>query len=123
MDELVARVRALIRRPQILRSDSPEYAGLTVLPDKQCMTSATDSITLAPAELQLMLSLVRARGEAVRRGRLEAAAWGLQDAVTPNALDVALHRLRRKLTAIDCHLQILNIRSLGYALKPCTPAA
>ncbi len=123
MDELVARVRALIRRPQALRSNSPEYEGLQILPDRHCMAAGSDTISLAPAELQIMLCLVRAQGEAVRRSSLETAAWGLQEAVTPNALDVALHRLRKKLAGIDSPLHISNIRGLGYALRlaPETP--
>jgi DNA-binding response OmpR family regulator len=48
---------------------------------------------------------------------LESAAWGFSDAVTPNALEVALHRLRRKLQAIGSRQQIVNIRTLGYALR------
>ena len=50
--------------------------------------------------MQIMLLLVRRHAEVVRRSALEAAAWGLSEAVTPNALDVALHRIRRKLLAI-----------------------
>jgi DNA-binding response OmpR family regulator len=87
-----------------------------VLPDAGRMQCGGESITLAPAELQIMLSLVRAAGQTVRRGALEASAWGLAEAVTPNALDVALHRLRKKLQAIDSALQIVNTRGHGYAL-------
>ena len=58
---------------------------------------------------------------AVRRSALEAAAWGLNDAVTPNALDVALHRLRRKLLAIGSQQRIANVRGLGYALREDAP--
>ena len=53
----------------------------------------------------------------MRRGAMEAAGWGLSDAVTPNALDVALHRLRRKLVAIGSGLRIVNVRAQGYALQ------
>ena len=72
---------------------------------------------LAPAELQIMLLLLRKPGEIVRRSAIEAAAWGLSEAVTPNALDVALHRIRRKLLAIGSHQRIVNLRGLGYALR------
>jgi DNA-binding response OmpR family regulator len=48
---------------------------------------------------------------------MEAAGWGMSDAVTPNALDVALHRLRRKLLAIGSRQRIVNVRGLGYALR------
>ena len=117
MEELVARVRALLRRPAQLRSLAPSYGDLQVLPESGCMRCDSESVTLAPAELQIMLSLVRAGGQTVRRAALEASAWGLTDAVTPNALDVALHRLRKKLQAIASTLQIVNTRGHGYALR------
>jgi DNA-binding response OmpR family regulator len=69
-----------------------------------------------------MLVLVRGGGQVVSRSALESAAWGLSDAVTPNALDVALHRLRRKLGAIGSTQRIVNVRTLGYALRE-TPLA
>jgi DNA-binding response OmpR family regulator len=116
MDEMVARVRALMRRPAQLQSLSPEFAGLRIEPDAGCMRQGEESVSLAAAEMQLMLALVRAAGKSVRRTALEAAAWGLSEPVTPNALDVALHRLRRKLAAIESPLQISNIRGHGYAL-------
>jgi len=53
----------------------------------------------------------------VRRTALEAAAYGFADAVTPNALDVTIHRLRKKLQAIGSNVQIINVRGLGYALS------
>jgi DNA-binding response OmpR family regulator len=81
------------------------------------MVCADETISLAPAELQIMLTLVRAAGQIVRRSAIESAAWGLGEAVTPNALDVALHRLRKKLLAIDSELQIVNVRGHGYALR------
>lgn len=116
MEEMVARVRALMRRPSQLQSLSPEFAGLRIEPDAGCMRHGDDSVSLAAAEMQLMLVLVRAAGKTVRRSALEAGAWGLSEPVTPNALDVALHRLRRKLAAIDSTLQIANLRGHGYAL-------
>lgn len=116
MEEMVARVRALLRRPAQLQSLAPQYAGVSVDPAAGCMQHGEDSVSLAAAEIQLMLMLVRAAGKTVRRAALEAAAWGLSEPVTPNALDVALHRLRRKLAAIDSQLQIVNSRGHGYAL-------
>jgi DNA-binding response OmpR family regulator len=117
MEELVARVRALMRRPAALRSLAPAYADLQVRPEAACMACGDETISLAPAELQIMLSLVRAAGLIVRRSVIENAAWGLGEAVTPNALDVALHRLRKKLLAIGSELQIVNVRGHGYALR------
>jgi DNA-binding response OmpR family regulator len=118
MDELVARVRALMRRPAALQTLTPEFNDIQVRPAEGCMTCGPERVTLAPAELQIIVTLIRAGGATVRRSTLEAAGWGLGEAVTPNALDVAIHRLKRKLVAINSALQIVNARGYGYALRP-----
>jgi DNA-binding response OmpR family regulator len=117
MDELVARVRALLRRPVEHRSLEPSHGDLILRPDAGVMCSGDDRVTLAPAEMQIMLLLVRNPKDVVRRSALEAAGWGLNEAVTPNALDVAMHRIRRKLRAIGSRQRIVNVRGLGYALR------
>ena len=117
VDEFVARVRALMRRPPTLQSLTPEFGDVRVRPTEGCMTCGSERVTLAPAELQIMVALIRADGTTVRRSALEVAAWGLSEAVTPNALDVAMHRLKRKLAAINSALQIVNARGYGYALR------
>lgn len=123
MEELVARVRALIRRPINVQSLSPLFADLQIVPEDGEMRCGADAVSLAPAELQIMLGLVRAGGKTVRRTALEAAAWGLNEAVTPNAMDVAMHRIRKKLHAIGSNVQIVNLRGLGYALNEIAPSA
>ena len=117
MEELVARVRALMRRPPALRALQPRFGDIQLQPTQGRLACGEESVTLAPAELQIMACLVDQAGATVRRAALEAAAWGLSDAVTPNALDVALHRLRRKLLAVGSELQIINVRNHGYALR------
>jgi DNA-binding response OmpR family regulator len=122
MDELVARVRALLRRPVEQHTLTPGCGDIQLRPDEGVMCCGDERITLPPAEMQLMLELVHSNGQVVRRDLLESAAWGLSEAVTPNALDVALHRLRRKLRAIGSRQRILNIRTLGYALREASLA-
>jgi len=117
MDELVARVRALLRRPTQLQHSDPEFGGTLLCLHSASLQHGLQSILLAPAELQIMQTLMQQQGQTVRRQKLEQTAWGLTDAVTPNALDVALHRIRKKLSAIGSPLVINNIRGLGYALS------
>jgi len=116
MEELVARVRALLRRTPSLQPSEVVYGGLRVLPQAGCLCCADEVVTLSPAELQVLVCLMQAKGRTVRRSSLEQAAWGLTDAVTPNALDVAVHRLRRKLAAIGSELVLINTRGHGFAL-------
>ncbi|WP_447730830.1 response regulator transcription factor [Pseudoxanthomonas suwonensis] len=123
MEELVARVRALMRRPPELRDLQLVHGDLVVSPESASLECGGERVGLAPAELQIVICLVRAEGNVVRRASLEAAAWGSHEAVTPNALDVALHRLRRKLEAIGSELSLVNIRGLGFALRRVDVAA
>lgn len=117
-DELVARVRALLRRQQAWVASAPQWAGLVVNPEDARLSCGRSSVNLAPSELQLMLALVRAEGQVVRRSALEAAAWGLTEPVTPNALDVAIHRLRRKLELLGSGVRLVNTKSVGFSLEP-----
>jgi DNA-binding response OmpR family regulator len=116
MAELVARVRALMRRQASWVGLVETFGDVTIEPALSVLRRGQASVNLSAAELQILLSLMRARGVVVRRTALEAAAWGLSEPVTPNALDVALHRLRRKLVALGSRLQIRNSKGIGHAL-------
>jgi DNA-binding response OmpR family regulator len=123
MSELVARVRTLMRRPVALTALVLSFADITVDPQLRAMRCGAQSVLLAPAELQVMLCLVKAAGQTVRHAALEHAAWGLGEAVTPNALEVTVHRLRKKLTAIGTTTRLANIRGAGFALQPASERA
>ncbi len=123
MEELAARVRALMRRPLELREPELALHDLQVLAAAGAMRCGDSEVSLAPAELQIIISLVHAAGAVVRRSALQGAAWGVGCPVTPNALDVALHRLRRKLAAVDSTLALVNVRNLGFALRPADAAS
>ena len=117
MDEMVARVRALLRRPVVLNEPDPTCGDITLHAASGVLSRADKGVALSQAEMQIMLLLMRDCEQVVRRRALEAAAWGLSEAVTPNALDVALHRIRRKLLVIGSGYRIINVRGHGYALR------
>jgi DNA-binding response OmpR family regulator len=116
MEEMVARVKALLRRPVERQSLEPSFGDLTLKPTAKLMYCGDKSQLLSQAELQVLFVLMRKSGETVRHNLLEAAAWGFSEAVTPNALDVVLHRVRKKLRALGSQCQIINVRGVGYAL-------
>src|SRR5260221_10795681 len=62
MQELVARVRALLRRPAVLQDLAPEYSGLQVMASESSIRCGEEAIVLAPAELQIMLTFVKGPG-------------------------------------------------------------
>ncbi len=117
MSELVARVRSLMRRPAALADLTVTLGGVTVDPQQQTMRCGDRAVRLAPAELQIMLCLMRAGGRTVRHATLEHAAWGLGESVTPNALEVTLHRLRKKLQSMEAALKLDNVRGAGFVLR------
>lgn len=117
MSELVARVRTLMRRPVNMTALVQTFADISVDPQEHALRCGSKTLILAPAELQIMLALLNAKGQTVRHALLEHAAWGLSDAVTPNALEVTVHRLRKKLTGIGTKASIANIRGVGFALQ------
>ncbi len=115
-EELIARMRALLRRQNTWVINNPAWGGLVVDPVGARMRYDRSSVNLSPSELQLIIALIHAQGQVVRRSALEAAAWGLTEPVTANALDVALHRLRRKLEVLGSALRLVNTKGVGYAL-------
>lgn len=117
MSELVARVRTLMRRPATLTSLTASFGSLVIDPQLREMRHGALSASLAPAELQIMLCLIEAGGRTVRHATLETAAWGFSESVTPNALEVALHRLRKKLVGIHADINLVNVRGTGFALQ------
>lgn len=122
MEEFIARVRALMRRPRALHAQPTAYADLRVVADSATLHCRNEILTMAPAEIQILLTLMNAQGQHVARQRLEQAAWGIGKAVTPGALDVAIHRLRKKIEQLGSQCSITNTRGKGYALHEQDPA-
>ncbi len=122
--ELLARVRALLRRAQpddelVEEANSVESFGdveidtasYTVLLRRQC-------ITLAPKEYDLLLALVRRRGAVATRLELLKEVWGYESAVMSRTVDVHVAELRRKLESNPSKpAHILTVRKVGYRLQ------
>ena len=68
---------------------------------------------LTPRELELLLVLVRAQGQTLYREALYERVWGLDAEPNPRALDLHIHRLRRKLGWED---KIVTVPKIGYRL-------
>lgn len=122
MEEFIARVRALLRRPYTVQAQARAFADLSLEVESGTLYRGDKTLTLAQAEIQILLSLMEAGGNHLDRQHLEHAAWGIRFAVTPGALDVAIHRLRRKIEQLGSICSIINTRGKGYALNSADPA-
>jgi two-component system OmpR family response regulator len=116
MPELVARARAVLRRPGD-RSDTVLRIGSLALDTVARSVSVGDvPVVLGRRELGVLEQLMRSAGRVASRQVLEEAIYTLDDAVTPNALEAAVSRLRRALEAAGCPVPIVNVRGVGWML-------
>jgi two-component system OmpR family response regulator len=113
--ELVARLRALLRR---FSSDPTlEARGLRLDPIAQTVQSGERRITLTPTEFRLLAALAAQPGEPLHRRELRAAAWPTGGVVHDNTLDAHLARLRRKLRDVPDAPEIRTVHGVGYSLN------
>ena len=114
-EELVARIRALLRR-EPARQLSTLRVGDLVL-DIQGHTVVLDGepLALTLKEFMVLEYLMRHVGEAVTRDTLYAHAWDFADSSFSNTVDVHIKNLRSKLH--DAHARIKTIRGIGYKLE------
>ena len=115
LEELLARVRAVLRRSG--RLVAPLKAG-GVLVDEGAGLATRDgqALALTPTELRLLAFFVRHRGMVLSKHQLLTQVWGY-DAFDPNVVEVHVSALRRKLELHGPRI-LLTIRGLGYRLMP-----
>lgn len=133
LDELEARVRALLRRHATLQASqqasqqpapSPGIAprltlgSLAFEPLNARFLIADSPLALPPREQRLLGCLIQHAGEPVDKARLTREAFGEEEAVGDNAIEVYVHRLRKRLEGSDVNLR--TIRGLGYLLEQTT---
>ena len=118
IDELLARLRAVQRRPSAL-SPATICAGRLVFDlGDRVATIGGAAMNLPRRELLLLEVLVRRLGRTVQRAIIEEAVYGFDDEIQSNSLDAHVSRLRLKLSAGEAGVEIHGIRGIGYLLKP-----
>ena len=123
LDELEARIRALVRRllpagaqaQELARQASPAFCGLRVDPDSGAVLFQGQALELPPRELDLLRALLSRPGHAIAKERLFEQVFPGESEVQYAAIEVVVYRLRRKLTEVP--VQIVTLRGLGYLLK------
>jgi two-component system response regulator QseB len=112
LDELVARVRALLRRHAGSASPVQTAGPITLDPLRREVTLRGEPVQLSAREFALLEALMRRPGAVLSREALEESIYGWHEGVASNAVEVHLHHLRKKLGA-DL---IKNVRGVGYRL-------
>ena len=110
LGELLARVRALLRRAAGRAEPVYEHKGVAINPATREATVDGRAVLLSAREWAVLEPLIARPGTVLSRAQLEEKIFGFDDSIASNAVEVYVHGLRKKLGA---HL-IQNVRGLGY---------
>lgn len=118
--ELLARMRALLRRPREIVDDGSLAAAGLVLDARSFIVHAIadgeGDVELTPKEAALLEALMRAGGRVVAKDALAARVWGPYATGAGNRLEVLMHALREKIARTGVPASIDTVRGAGYRL-------
>jgi two-component system, OmpR family, response regulator QseB len=117
VDELAARLRALLRRPGPRGLKQLEAGELRFDTANRAATMAGRAIELSRKEGDLLELLMRRLGMVVQRHAIEETLYSFNEPVTPNAVEATISRLRRKLDGTLSGVELVTIRGVGYMLQ------
>ena len=116
-DELLARVRALLRRSDTYRPSVLSFGDLSLDPATGELSCGTKRVRLSGREFQLMELFLRSPGMLFSAERLMEKIWGWDSEAEISVVWVNISNLRKKLKAISSTVQISASRGLGYLLE------
>ena len=117
VEELLARMRALLRRPAVQVADLVSFGKLTYAPERREAAVDGAPLLLPRRELLVLEVLLRGAGRVVTLESLEAAVYGIDDIVDPTSIRPHISRLRRRLEDAGSGVTISALRGIGYMLR------
>lgn len=114
--ELAARCRALLRRPGASLGVVLHLGNVALDTTTRTVTVNEQRIEVPPREVALLEQLLRRAEQVVRRNQLEESLYSFGEEVTPNALESAVSRLRKRLTSAGANVLVRTAHGIGYAL-------
>lgn len=115
IEELEARLRALLRRSGKKLQSEVRFGPLSLDQNTRMFALHNAPLHLSPREHAILEALLRRAGTAVSKETLLESAYGFADEVNASAIEVQVHRLRRKLDASP--VSIATLRGVGYLLR------
>ncbi len=115
-EELLARLRALLRRSELARPPVLHAGDLALDPATHRVTRAGVAVDLTTKEYLILEVLMRHAGRVVSRAQIEEQVWGDTRDFATNAIDVHLSHLRRKIGHDRCGPVLRTLRGRGYSI-------
>ena len=116
-DELLARVRALLRRRLVADSPVLEAGDIAIDTSRRVASRSGRALDLSPKELIVLEYLVRHAGLAVTRDMIGEAVWGKDYNALSNIVEVFINRLRQKINDGVSESLIVTVRGAGYSMR------
>ncbi len=114
--ELLARIRALARRPREVATERLAAGDIELDPLRHRVTVGERSEDLSAREYALLGYLIRNQSQVVSRHQILDAVWGADPDVYSNVVDLYVHYLRRKLENLGRSRSLRTVRGVGYSL-------
>ncbi len=121
LEEVVARLQALLRRPGQLLGSSLELANIVLDTETRQVSVGGTAAPLSQREAAILEMLLRRSGRVVSKKNIESQLYGLYSDIGSNAVEVYVHRLRKQLTDNAAGVEIHTIRGVGYLIKASEP--
>ncbi|MGZ5846528.1 MAG: response regulator [Ramlibacter sp.] len=115
VEELLARVRVLLRRTVNRKNPFWHCGRLTFDSNSKVFSVDGESLTLTPKVHALLVSLMAQEGKTVSKRALGESLYSVDEDAPEGAIEIYVHRLRKKLSA--CGATIVTMRGLGYRLQ------
>ena len=116
LEELIARLQALLRRPGNLLGLALKLGNLTLDTVAREVSVDEQPIGLSPREIAVLEHLLRRSNRVIAKSLLETSLYGLSQDIGSNAVEVYVHRLRKHLAEIGASVQIHTVRGVGYLI-------
>jgi len=116
--ELLARIKALLRRGPVREMDIIQVAGLEIDVLRRRVTRDGKRIDLTPKEFALLHLLAARHGEVLSRTLIASQVWDMNFDSDTNVVDVAVRRLRAKIDDAWTAKLVHTVRGMGYVLEP-----
>ena len=118
VEELLARIRALLRRqPNYEEESKLEFGDIVLDSNNCCLINGEKKVTLMNKELQIITLLMKANGNVVSQDTISKNVWDIESYSTSENVWVFISYLRKKLESINSKVKIKSIRYQGYYLE------
>jgi DNA-binding response OmpR family regulator len=120
LEELVARLQALLRRPGQLLGQALTVGNVTLDTEARQLEIGGQALALSVREIAVIEILMRRAGKVVSKKLVEDQLFGLSGEVGSNAVEVYVHRIRKQLAEAGAAARIDTIRGVGYMISAGT---